>query len=51
MDQVTTKQTCYSYSFRELAVKLGLGPDPDQWVVVEVDEDTVDVIVRKRAAP
>ncbi len=41
-------QTCWSYDARELAEKLGVTVRPDEWVVVEVDEDTVDVMVRRR---
>lgn len=51
MDRVKTEQICYSYSARELAHKLELPLDPDEWVTVEVDEDTVDVIIRKRIQP
>ena len=41
-------QTCWTFNARELAEKLGMAIAPDEWVVVEVDEDTVDVMVRKR---
>ena len=51
MDRVKIEQTCYSYSARELALKLGLTLTPQEWVVVEVDESTVDVFVRKRVEP
>jgi hypothetical protein len=39
-------QTCYSYDKRSLAVKLGLTPRPEEWVEIEVDEGTVDVMIR-----
>lgn len=41
-------QTCWTYKARELAEKLGMPVQPDEWVVVEVDEDMVDVMVRRR---
>ena len=51
MKSVKIEQTCYSYSFRELALKLGLTLTPQEWVVVEIEEDTVDVMVRGRVEP
>jgi hypothetical protein len=48
MEKVKTEQTCYTYKSRELAGKLGLRVMPDEWVIVEIDDDTVDVLVRKR---
>ena len=39
-------QRCYTYSARELARALGIVVSPDEWVVVEVDDDTVDVMIR-----
>jgi hypothetical protein len=46
MPPVGMRQTCYSYDVRDLAVRLGLTPRPDEWVAVEVDGDLVDVIIR-----
>jgi hypothetical protein len=48
MNKTIMHQTCYSYTFRELAEKLGLPVTPRQWVIVEIDENTVDVMVREK---
>jgi hypothetical protein len=47
-----TRQTCYSYTPRELAEALGLPLTPYQWVVVELDNDgpgepMIDILVRE----
>lgn len=46
-------QACWTFNPRELAEKLGIKIDPDEWVVVEVEDDsrTVDVIVRRWIEP
>ncbi len=48
MNKSKMVQVCYTYSARELAVALGIRLGPDEWVVVEVDEGAVDVMVRRR---
>jgi len=45
---VIMTQSCWSFKARAVAELLGIRVEPDQWVVVEVDEDMVDVIVRRR---
>jgi hypothetical protein len=42
-----TRQRAYAYTARTIATALGLDPAPEEWVVIEVDEETVDVLIRE----